>query len=389
MDFKTGLSATIRRELRRMTSRKIYIFGIFIVPLAVTFFFVSLLSKGLPLQTPVAIVDLDHSEMSRTVSRSISAEEVVKVVEYDESFSAAMDKVRSGEIFGFFVIPADFEADALGGRTPTLEFYSDMTYFVPGTFVFKGFKTIAVGTAAGALKTTLVDVGIDPQMITPLLQPVSIDTHMVGNPWMNYNYYLSPSFVFGTLALMIMLMTVYSITIEIKQGTSPQWIATAGGRMSTALVGKLLPYTLMFILVFLAILGIFFGFRHFPLNGSLGLIIFAGILFVIATQAFALLVTSVVPNPRLAFSVCALIGILTFSFAGFSFPVEKMYGAIAIFSYMVPVRYMFLIYINETLFSAGAWYSRCLLVALVAFIPVGALLIRRLKKACLHPVYVP
>lgn len=389
MKSSTGFKATVRREINRMTSRKMYLFGIFIAPIAIALFFIALLDRGLPLQTPVAVVDLDHSQMSRTVSRSIAAEEVVKLVEYDESFTAAMDRVRSGEIYGFFVIPENFEADALGGRTPTLEFYSNMTYFVPGTFVFKGFKTVTVATSAGVIKTTLVDLGVDPQQIAPLLQPVSIDVHMIGNPWMNYNYYLSPSFIFGALALMIMLMTVYAITIEIKQGTSPEWIATAGGRMSTALIGKLLPYTVLYIIVAFGILAAMFGFRHFPLNGSLGLILFAAVLFVLASQAFAVFVTTVVPNPRLAFSIVALIGILTFSFAGFSFPVEKMYGAIAIFSYIVPVRYFFLIYINETLFNAGAWYSRWYLVALVAFIPVATLLVGRLKKACLHPVYVP
>ncbi|MDE5968983.1 MAG: ABC transporter permease, partial [Muribaculaceae bacterium] len=165
MKSSTGFKATVRREINRMTSRKMYLFGIFIAPIAIALFFIALLDRGLPLQTPVAVVDLDHSQMSRTVSRSIAAEEVVKLVEYDESFTAAMDRVRSGEIYGFFVIPENFEADALGGRTPTLEFYSNMTYFVPGTFVFKGFKTVTVATSAGVIKTTLVDLGVDLYLI--------------------------------------------------------------------------------------------------------------------------------------------------------------------------------------------------------------------------------
>lgn len=386
---RIGFKATFSREIRRMTSRKIYLYAIFLVPIAMTLFFVDLLDSGLPLKTPSGIVDLDHSELSRTVTRSLDAEELLDINYHLESYSKAMDHVRRGDIFGFFVIPANFETDALAGRTPTLEYYSNMTYFVPGTLSFKGFKTIAVGTSAGALRTTLISTGIDPQMIGPLIQPVSVDQHLIGNPWMNYSYYLSPSFLFGVLALMIMMITVYSITTEIKMHTSPLWIAVAGGKMRIALSAKLLPYTILFVIVGIAMLAILLGFRHFPVNGTVGNIVVAMILFVPACQCFAAFVCTIVPNPRLALSVVCLIGVLTFSFAGFSFPVDKMYGSIAILSYIVPVRYLFEIYTNEAILGAPAFYSRWFFLALVAFYPLPALLSRRLKNACLKPIYVP
>lgn len=386
---RTGFSEVFKREIRRMTSRKVYLYTIFLVPVAMTFFFVDLLDKGLPLKTPAAVVDLDHSELSRTVTRSLDAEEVLDITMQLESYSKAMDCIRRGEIFGFFIIPANFEANALAGRTPTLEYYSNMTYFVPGTLSFKGFKTVAVGTSAGALRTTLISTGIDPQLIAPMIQPVAIDQHLIGNPWMNYSYYLSPSFLFGVLALMIMITTVYSVTSEIKMGTSPQWIAMSGGKMRIALTGKLLPYTILYTIVGLAVLAILLGFRHFPVNGTVGNIILAMILFVPSCQCFATFICTIVPNPRLALSVVSLIGILTFSFAGFSFPVEKMYGSIAILSYIVPVRYLFEIYTNEAILGAPAFYSRWFFLALAIFYPLPALLAKRLKKACLKPVYVP
>lgn len=384
-----GFIATVKREIARMSSRRMYIFGIFFVPIAMAFFFISLLDEGLPLKTPVAVVDEDHSELSRTVTRTLDAVEVIDITEKLDSYHDAITKVRQGEIFGFFVIPSNFESDALGGRTPTLDYYSNMTYFVPGTLAFKGFKTVAVGTSAGIIKNVLVSTGIDPEGIAGMVQPVVVDTHGIGNPWMNYSYYLAPSFIFGVFQLMIFLMTVYAITTEIKMGTSPRWLETAGGKMRIALTGKLFPYTVSFILVGLLITAGLFGFRHFPCNGSVWTIVFAVILMVPACQAFAAFVCCIVPNPRLAFSVVALMGILTFSFAGFSFPVDKMYGAIAIFSYVVPVRYLFEIYINEALLGAATYYSRWMFVALLAFLPLPALLARRLKRACLNPVYVP
>ena len=211
----------LRRELHRLGSRKMYIFGMVVVPLFVAVFFLSLLNEGLPERVPTAIVDLDHSSMSRSVGRSLRALQLLDVCREAESYDKALEQIRSGETFGFFVIPANFEKDALGGNTPTLEYYTNMTYFVPGTLSFKGFKTVAVATAGGVVKSTLVNMGVDPQKISSLVQPVVIDQFPLNNPWMNYAIYLAPSFTMATFALMIMLMTVFSITFEIKEGTSP------------------------------------------------------------------------------------------------------------------------------------------------------------------------
>lgn len=112
-------------------------------------------------------------------------------------------------------------------------------------------------------------------------------------------------------------------------------------------------------------------------------------LFVTASMAMGVIFASVVPNPRLAMTLSALIGILSFSFLGFSFPVQNMYGAISIFSYLIPTRYMFLTYIFSGLNGFPIYYSRIYLAALIVFPLLSMLLIGRLKKACLKPVYVP
>ena len=102
-----------------------------------------------------------------------------------------------------------------------------------------------------------------------------------------------------------------------------------------------------------------------------------------------LFVVSVFPNPRLSLSVLSLLGILSFSLTGFSFPVQSMYGALAIFSYAIPVRYLFLIYVSDVLNGWPIYYVRLYYVALILFVPIGCTLAWRLKKACLKPVYVP
>jgi len=154
-----GLTASIRREIGVMTSRGSYLVMMVIIPLLLMLFFVGLLEPGLPLKVPTAIVDLDQSEMSRRVTRNLAATELISIDKACESYDQAMAAVRRGEIFGFFVIPADFQRDVVSGRKPTLEFFNNLTYFVPGTLAFKGFKTVAVTTSVGVVRTQLISAG--------------------------------------------------------------------------------------------------------------------------------------------------------------------------------------------------------------------------------------
>lgn len=379
--------AGIKREIQRMCSRRMYL--VCMVPVLVTAYFLSMLSPGLPSRVPSGVVDLDQSPMSRSMTRSLNALQTVAITEKLESYDAALAAVRDGSIFGFFVIPDDFESDVLGGKHPTLEYYSNMTYFVPGTLAFKGFKTVAVSSAAGVVRQTPESVGVGPQTANALIQPLNVTEYGIGNPWMSYSIYLCPSFAFGTLALMIMLMTAFSITMEIKNGTSRQWLETNNGSIVQAVTTKLLPHTVVYFAVALFILWMLFDYSHMPVNGSLGWLTAGSLLMVVACQAFGLFAACLVPNPRLSLIICAFIGILSFSFCGFSFPVENMYGAIGIFSYLVPVRYWFLIYINEALNGVALYYSRWYFVGLILLIFGPALMLWHLKRYCLKPVYVP
>lgn len=379
----------IKREIRLLCSRPMWVVEMTVVPLFMAFFFLSILGEGLPKKVPAAIVDLDHSQMSRQITRSLDATELVDIAQREESFNDAMDAVQRGEIFGFFVIPANFERDAIGGRGPVLTFYSNLTFYVPGTLVFKGFKTMGVTTSGRVAQTNLVSKGAPQELTEVLLQPMTIQTHPLHNPWLNYSYYLTTSFLPGILELMIFIMTVYAIAHELKTGGSREWLAMARGDIWTAIIGKLAPQTLVFSVIGIGFNSLMFGWHHFPLNCPLWHMNLGMILFVIACQCFATFVCCVLPNLRLALSVCCLSGILAFSIAAFSFPVQSMYGGIAIFSYILPVRYYFEIYIGQALNGIPLYFSRYYYASLLVYPILAMLAAPLLRRAARKPVYVP
>lgn len=385
----TRLGAVIRRQLHQLCSRRLYIAAMIAVPVFMAVFFISLLDSGLPIRVPVAVVDLDNSVMSREVIRNLDAMETVDICIKATGYDHAVNLVNSGEVYGFFLIPEDFESDAIAQRSPTLSYYANMTYYIPGTLAYKGFKTIAVSTSGALVRTTLVSAGADSRQVGTLLQPVVVQDHPIHNPWSNYSVYLSNSFLPGVIALMVLLVTVYSVGSEIKNGTSAEWLETARQSLTVAIIGKMLPQTLIFSVVGVFVQSLLWGYNHFPLHCNIFTIIAAMVLLVIACQSFALIVCSILPNLRLALSVVSLLGVLSFSVTGFSFPVESMYGSIGIFSYLLPLRYYFLIYVDQALNGVDLYYSRMYFAALLIFPLVVPLVAWRLRRVLSNPVYIP
>ncbi|MDE6272552.1 MAG: ABC transporter permease [Muribaculaceae bacterium] len=377
-----------RRSTLQLVRRPIYWVSIFLLPLFCFLLLSSMMENGLPDKTPAGVIDRDGSALSRQITQSLDGMQLVDVAEMPNSFTEARHLMQEGKIFGFFLIPENFEADLLAGRGPQISFYTNMTYYVPASLLFKTFKSTALYTKAGVASNTIASVGFtqDP---APLLQPVNIVTRPISNPGLNYAIYLCVSFIPCVLQLMIILVTCFSLGQEIKYGDSSRLMQMARGSIVRAVAAKLLPQTLIWVVMAIFMESWLFGWQGYPMHGSWLWLTLSEVLFVLASQGFALFIFGLLPNLRLSLSVCALTGILSFSIAAFSFPMQSMYGAIAIFSYIVPIRYNYLIYIDQALNGIDIYYSRWWYVAYFVFMLLPLTILPRLKKFMVKPVYVP
>lgn len=383
------IKESIWRGCMFVMSRPLYLVSIVVIPLLSGFIMLDLLKEGIGNHVPAAIVDLDGSDLSRRVTSNLDAMQTVDVKRSFNDFTEARDALQRGDIIGFFVIPENFAGEALAGRVPEITYYTNYAYFVPASLMYKGFKTISVLSNGALVSTTLVTAGLPESSVTALLMPYVNDMHPLGNPWMSYQIYMGHSFVPGILALMVMIITVYSITDEIKKKTSVEWLKSAGGSIVVALIGKLAPQTLLFTLAGWILQLATYALYDFPLNCNIVVMMTAMFLMVLACQAFAVTVCGIVPNLRLALSVCSLLSVLAFSIGGFTIPVEDMYRWIGIVSYILPIRYYLLIYIDQSLNGVDLYYSRYYFIALLVFVLVSFIPLFNLKRMCKKPVYVP
>ena len=378
-----------KRSVRQLASRRIYWLTMVVMPLFCMIFLTDLLREGLPIKTPAAVVDYDRSELSRRMIQSLNGAQMSRITAVYDNIGDARRAMQRGEIYGFYLIPENFQSDLLSVRTPTVSYYTNMAYYVPASLLYKNFTASALYAKADVLSGLLTDVGVDAEEIVPLLQPINIEVRGLSNPWLDYAVYLCNSFVPAIMQLMIFLTTAFAVCQEMKRATSPLWLRLAKGSVIRALSAKLLPQTIGWQIMMLFMLWWFYGKNGFVMNGSWGWMILSEMMFVLACQGFALFVVGVLPNLRLALSVGALVGVLSFSIGAFSFPYESMYGSIGVFSWLVPVRYNFLIYIDQALNGIDVYYSKIFYVAYIVFMLLPLLVIKRLKRELLNPVYVP
>ena len=372
-----------------MVRRPLMWVGFFGLPLFMMLFVASMFEKGLPTKIPAGIVDKDGTKLSREITQTLDGMQMVNLTQTLNSYTEARHAMQRGEIYGYFLIPENFEADLLAGRKPGISFYTNMTFFVPGSLLFKTFKTTAVYTKAGVAVDIVQAVGRDPSSAAPLLQPVSIQCRGIGNPLLNYGVYLANSFIPACIQLMIMLMTCFTLGQEIKYHTSRELLCLARGSITRAVFAKLLPQTICWWVIVTFMTAWLYKFNHFPMHGSWFWLLLSEYMFVLAAQAFALTVYGLLPNLRLSLSVCALTGILSFSIAAFSFPEQSMYSGMGIFSFLMPVRYNFLIYSEIALNGNPVYYARIWFAAYIVYMMLPFTVLYRIKRAFKQSVYAP
>ena len=377
------------RECRRMVSRPLYLFCMVIAPLLTYALFTTMMGSGLPTDIPVGVVDQDNTSTSRMVVRNLDAFQQTAVVAHYPDFHAARVALQRGDIYGFFYIPGGTTDKAIGGRQPRVSFYTNNTYLIAGSLLFRDMKTMSELASGAVARETLYAKGYTEAQAMAILQPIIIDTHALNNPWLNYSVYLCNTLLPGVLMLLIFMVTAYSIAVEIKDGTARDLLHSNGDSIYVVLTGKLLPQTIVFFIMAIAYNVYLYGYLHFPCNSGIGPMLLASFLFVLASQAMGIFMVGVFPTLRLSLSFASLWGVISFSISGFTFPVMAMHPMLQALTNLFPLRHYFLIYVDQALNGYAMIYSWRSYVALLLFVLLPFLIIRRLKKALLTYTYIP
>jgi ABC-2 type transport system permease protein len=384
----TSIWEVTRREFTRMSSRGLYIIVVLVLPIVSILFFSSLLKEGVPTKMPIAIVDLDNTATSRKIARTIDVTPLSKVTEYLQSETQAMSELRTGNIYGFVVLPQNLQTDILASHQPVISYYYHNGFLIAGGLM-QNDLTLILHTISGGINIQKREAMGQPEdYILSQVQPVQLNTHQLFNPTASYPVYISTIILPIMLQLFILLITVYSIGIEIKERTSREWLRLSDKSVFIALTGKLLPYTIIFFFVMMFQNFMLYKVMQIPMHTSLGWLMLGSLMFVLAYQAIGVFCIGLLPMMRHSLNLAAFYGILALTLCGFSFPVDAMPSVFQYWASGFPVRHYMHIFQSQILAGFELKYSIVSYLFLMIFLFLPLTVLRRLKSALIYQNFI-
>jgi len=381
MSLPPGVLTVARRELRRMSTRILYPLLVVVSPLLSFALLWVIFAAGTIRDLPVAVVDLDGSPLSRRLVWMLDASPTMAVTHWVGSGLAAEELMLRGEIYAAVLIPRDLERDVLRGARTSVVLYRNSQLLVPSSLVRRDAMA-AVGTLSAGIEILRREAGGGtPTQALERLEPVRSDRHALFNPWLNYVYLLVSSLLPTMLQIFVLVAAVHAVGIELKEGTGPEWLASAGGSVIRAICGKLLPYTVGFLLMAWFMVAFTLRFMGVPLHGDLTTALAGTTLFILAYEGIGVVLAAWFANLRFATSAAAFVATPAFAFVGLTFPTMAMPPVAQAWGALLPLTHYLRLLVEQVMRGAPPAASLPELGALAAFFVVTPLLAtRRLGK---------
>jgi ABC-2 type transport system permease protein len=389
MDSKAGFIAVFRREWIRIAHSKVCWWGIFGISIIALVVFICMMNSGLPSKIPIAVVDLDNTSTSRALIRQLDAFSKTDIKYKSLSFREARLLMERNAIYAILSIPENFARDAASGNQPLLVYYTNNAFFINGSLVFQDLKIITTLASASVGLQIGTAKGYTEGQLKPVLQPIAVEAHPLNNPWLNYSIYLNNVILPGILQIVILMFTISAFGSEIKSGTSRYLIALSENSTCKMMIGKLLPYTIIYIGLSLLYMSVLYKYSAFPLNSGFMPMFLNYICLILASQGLGVILLGIFHNYRFSISVGCLIGVLSIPISGFTYPVGAMSNIIQALCNLFPLRHFFLIYAAQGLNGYPIGYSAYHYAILLVFFALSILLWKRIRHAAEEGIYRP
>jgi ABC-2 type transport system permease protein len=291
-----------------------------IVPLAQMALLTAIFSAGLATRLPIGVLDLDGSDLSRTIIRMVDATPDSAVAMRVGDLAEGRNLILSGKIHGLLMLPIDLQRDVFAGRRPEVVFFYNTQTLTTGNLAVRGVNA-ALPTAAAGIRLSLRSAQGEPLEIARAdLQPIPVQTHALFNPTLNYVYFLLTALIPSILQVIMVTTAAYSVGMDVETRYRLRILRMLGGGLWLAMAGKILPYTILFMLVLgLSDTLLIAGFE-LPLRGRPWLLIIAGLLFILSCQLLGALLALLLRPVASAVSIGTLLMAPAFGFMGIGFP---------------------------------------------------------------------
>ncbi len=326
---------------------------------------------------PMVVCDQDNSSASRDLLRSFSSSgyftEVGSVAQPDE-----VDRyVDDGDASVAIVVPPDFGHKLASGESAPLQVIADGSES-NSAGIGMSYVTLIVGKYS---ENIVIQSLVKRGLASAIPGRVQAETRVWFNPELKSRNFMVPGVLALLLMVMTMILTSLAIVKEKETGKMEQLVVTPI-RPYELMIGKLTPFLVIGIVdVVLVVLftNIFFD---LPVKGSFWLLLGLCMIFLMTTLGIGLFVSTISRTQQQAMLTAIFFFMLPMIFfSGFVFPIQNMPQVIQYITYIIPLRYFFVIVRGLFLKGVGMETLWDQALALLAFgVIILSLSVLRFKK---------
>lgn len=300
-------------------------------------------------------MDADRTPESRELGDAFRNSRYFALTATPESEGEIRELLDRGEVDAVVRLLPGFGRDVMRGNTAGVQILVDGTNSNTASIV-SSYATRIVASYGAAVGAARPKAPPSPAMGPPVpavIPVLTAEDRVWFNPDLRSRVYFVPGVIVNIIALVTIMLTAMSIVREKELGTMEQLMVTPV-RPFELMLGKLLPFALIgvFEVLFIVVAALLvFG---IPLRGSIPLLMFCSILFLLTTLGVGLFISTLSRTQQQAMMLSFFFFMPAMLLSGFAFPIRNMPPAVQLVTYLNPLRYFMQIARDLFLKGVGA-----------------------------------
>jgi ABC-2 type transport system permease protein len=254
------------------------------------------------------VVDLANTELSRKLTASLDASQVVDIQTQSHDVTDLIEQLRMGEISVGLYIPSDFERRIRQRDNPR-----------PGAqLIVDGSDPTIVGVVQ-----RLTNARLDTRNGIVATDVPALEIRNYYNPERRSAVQIVPALIGVILTLTMVLFTAVALVRERERGNF-ELLITTPVRNLELMVGKIIPYILIGLVQVTIVLAVGRFLFNVPIVGSVRDLYLASLLFIAATLGLGLVISTFAKSQFQAMQMTMLVFLPSILLSGFMFPFDGM-----------------------------------------------------------------
>ena len=310
-------------------------------------------SQSIASNLPIAVVDLQHSVLSRQLTREFNATSSLSVVQTGSDISQANKAFIGNQIYAYLVIPKNFDRDIYLGNPPQVTVFYNSQFILVGKLINKAVQSV-YGTFNAQIGTLKQLKKGDSTAQSAFGQTVAIRTQITPlfNKNSSYAQFLVSGIIPAIWQISIVLATILLFTANHRVYSLKKMFADKPLKNLLAISTFYLPF---FLVQGLAFLMWFYFILDWPISGSFFPLLFAQLITAIACMIMGAFFFFLTLDPTRAMSFAAAYTAPSFAFMGVTFPVTDMRLPAQIWRSLLPISHYIEAQISQVSYGVTAW----------------------------------